>query len=256
VDCKDAERLLDGYADRELDLAHSLEIENHLRECGACSERHESRRLLHSALSNPSLYFNAPRDLRGKVQSSLRKRAKAEAAPRVLSLPWLTAAVPLAVAAIVILIFVPLLRGPSADELLSRELVSSHVRSLMANHLADVASSDEHTVKPWFAGKLNFSPEVVDLKQQGFPLAGGRLDYVDNKPVAALVYRRQKHFINLFVWPSGSAADAEMKAISRQGYNLFHWIKDGMTYWAVSDLNASELRQFARQVQNQPPGKP
>jgi anti-sigma factor RsiW len=251
VDCKDAEKLLDSYVDRELDVVHSLEIENHLRECGACSERHESRQVLQSALSNASLYFKAPGDLRGKIQSSLRKSAQAEAAPRVLSWPWLNAAVPLAVAAIAILIFVPLLRGPSAEELLSRELVSSHVRSLMANHLADVASSDEHTVKPWFAGKLNFSPQVVDLQHQGFPLVGGRLDYVDNKPVAALVYARQKHFINLFVWPSGSVADAEMRAISRQGYNIFHWTKAGMTYWAVSDLNASELQQFARLVQGQ-----
>jgi anti-sigma factor RsiW len=251
VDCKNAQKLLDSYADRELDPVHSLEIENHLRECAACSERHESQQLLRSALSNDALYFKAPADLQGKIQSSLRRSARAEAAPRVRVWRWLTAAVPVAVAAIAILTVVPFLRGPSTDELLRREIVSSHVRSLMADHLADVASSDEHTVKPWFAGKLDFSPAVVDLKNQGFPLVGGRLDYIDNKPVAALVYQRQKHLINLFVWPSGSETDAETKMISRQGYNLFYWSKAGMTYWAVSDLNTAELQEFASQIQAQ-----
>lgn len=154
-------------------------------------------------------------------------------------------------AATVILIAVPLLRGPSNDEILRREIVSGHVRSLMAGHLADVASSDEHTVKPWFAGKLNFSPMVVDLKNQGFPLIGGRLDYIDNRPVAALVYQRQKHYINLFVWPSHSDSDADTKMILRQGYNLLHWSKAGMTYWAISDLNQAELQEFARHIQAQ-----
>jgi anti-sigma factor RsiW len=251
VDCKDAQKLLDGYADRELDLVHSLEIETHLRECAACSERHESNHALRSALSNPALYFKAPADLRRKLESSLRGSTKPEAPVRIGVRRWLNAAVPVALAAIVILIAVPLLRGPSNDEILTREIVSSHVRSLMANHLADVASSDEHTVKPWFAGKLNFSPMVADLKNQGFRLVGGRLDYIDNKPVAALVYQRQKHFINLFVWPSRSGADAETEMISRQGYNLFHWSKAGMTYWAISDLNSAELRDFARQIQAQ-----
>jgi anti-sigma factor RsiW len=251
VDCINAQKLLDSYADRELDPVHSMEIENHLRECAGCSERYESHQLLRSRLSNTALYFEAPADLEGKIQSSLRRSAGAKAAPRARVWRWLNAAVPVAVAAIVILIVVPFLRGPSTDELLGREIVSSHVRSLMADHLADVASSDEHTVKPWFTGKLNFSPAVVDLKNQGFPLVGGRLDYIDNKPVAALVYQRQKHFINLFVWPAGSDADADTKKISRQGYNLFHWNKAGMTYWAVSDLNIAELQEFARLVRVQ-----
>jgi anti-sigma factor RsiW len=251
VDCKNAQTLLVSYADRELDPLHSLEIENHLRECPACSERHESQQLLRSGLTNAALYFKAPADLQARIQSSLRKSAKAEAAPRVGVWHWLNAAVPVAVAAIVILIVVPFLRGPSTDELLRQEIVSSHVRSLMANHLADVASTDEHTVKPWFAGKLNFSPMVVNLKNQGFPLIGGRLDYIDNRPVAALVYQRQKHYINLFVWPSRSESGADTEMISRQGYNLFHWSKAGMTYWAVSDLNTAELQEFARQIQAQ-----
>lgn len=253
MDCKDAQKLLDSYTDRELDLVHSLEIENHLRECGACSERHESNQALRSALSNPALYFKAPADLQRKLQSSLRRSAKPEAPVRIRVWRWLNAAVPVALAAIVILIVVPLLRGPSNDEILRREIVSGHVRSLMAGHLADVASSDEHTVKPWFAGKLNFSPMVVDLKNQGFPLIGGRLDYIDNRPVAALVYQRQKHYINLFIWPTRSESDADTEMISRQGYNLFHWSKAGMTYWAISDLNHAELQEFTRHIQGLAP---
>jgi anti-sigma factor RsiW len=116
---------------------------------------------------------------------------------------------------------------------------------------ADVPSSDQHTVKPWFAGNLNFSPPVEDLAKQGFPLIGGRLDYVDNRPVAALIYQRQKHFINLFIWPSESDSDAGTRTVSRQGYNLFHWTRSGMTFWAASDLNNAELQEFIELVQNQ-----
>jgi anti-sigma factor RsiW len=160
-------------------------------------------------------------------------------------------AAPLAAAALVLFTLVPFLRGPSTEEILTREVVSGHVRSLMANHLADVPSSDQHTVKPWFNGKLDFSPPVEDLAKQGFPLIGGRLDYLDNRPVAALIYQRQKHFINLFIWPSGSDSDVETKTTSHQGYNLFHWTKSGMTYWAASDLNNAELQEFVQLVQNQ-----
>jgi anti-sigma factor RsiW len=252
VDCKDAQKLLDGYTDRELDLAHSLEIESHLRQCIACSKRHESNQALRSALGNPALYFKAPADLQRKLESSLRRSTRPEAPARIRLWRWLKAGVPIAAAAIVILTVVPFLRGRS-NEMLRREIVSSHVRSLIAGHLADVASSDEHTVKPWFAGKLNFSPTVVDLKNEGFPLIGGRLDYIDNRPVAALVYQRHKHYINLFVWPSGSESDAATETISRQGYNLYHWSKAGMNYWAISDLNHAELQEFARHIQAQLP---
>jgi len=197
-----------------------------------------------------SLYFKPPTDLQRRIQLSLRKAAKAEAAPRVMPKWWLSFAAPIAAAVIVVLSLVPLLTGPSADDLLAREVISSHVRSLMANHLADVPSSDQHTVKPWFNGKLDFSPPVEDLAEKGFRLAGGRLDYLENRSVAALVYQRQKHFINLFIWPSGSDSDVGTKAVSRQGYNLFYWTKSGMTYWAVSDLSKSELREFVQLVQD------
>ncbi|MBA3356983.1 MAG: anti-sigma factor [Pyrinomonadaceae bacterium] len=120
----------------------------------------------------------------------------------------------------------------------------------MANHLTDVPSSDQHTVKPWFDGKLDFAPPVTDLTAQGFPLVGGRLDYISNRPVAALVYQRRQHFINLFIWLSTNDSESGNKIMTRQGYNLIRWNQSGMTYWAVSDLNLNELQEFAQAVQN------
>jgi anti-sigma factor RsiW len=137
-----------------------------------------------------------------------------------------------------------LVAGRQADsDRLEAELVGSHVRALMVSHLTDVASSNQHTVKPWFQGKLNYSPPVRDLDQDGFPLVGGRLDYLAGKPVAALVYRRNGHMIDLFIWPDANAPGSDVS--ERQGYNVMRWTKDGMTYSAVSDLNLNELRAFS-----------
>jgi anti-sigma factor RsiW len=249
--CKDAQNLINGYVDGELDLIRNLEIERHIQDCALCTQDYKNHQVLSNAIKTGSLYFKAPADLQRRIQLSLRKAAKAEAGRRMLPKWWFNIAAPMAAAAVVLLALVPFLRSPSADDLLTGEVISSHVRSLMASHLADVSSSDQHTVKPWFAGKLNFSPLVEDLAKQGFPLIGGRLDYVDNRPVAALIYQRQKHFINLFIWPSESDSDVGAKTVSRQGYNLSHWTKSGMTYWAASDLNSAELQQFVQLVQNQ-----
>src|SRR5207248_11660167 len=156
-------------------------------------------------------------------------------------------------AAIITLNLVPRLQRPGADQFLATQLIASHVRSLMANHLTDVASSDQHTVKPWLDAKLDFAPAVVDLSSEGFPLVGGRLDYLDKRPVAALIYQRRQHFINLFVWPAESNSTRPRKAMSRQGYQLLHWVDSDFNYWAVSDVSANDLQTFEELFEKQMP---
>jgi anti-sigma factor RsiW len=245
-----------GYLDGELDLAGSLEVEQHMQDCQSCTRAYRGQTALRSAFRDRSLYYHAPAKVRKRIVSSLRQANKSEAPAR--SLPWRWLAVGASVACALLIAFViwsalPDHLGPSRDELLAQEIVSDHVRSLMVNHLTDVASSDQHTVKPWFDGKLDFAPQVTDFSDQGYPLVGGRLEYLNNRTAVALVYQRQKHFINVFIWPAEGSSDSEAKPIMRQGYNLIHWEKSGMTYWAVSDLNSSELQELARLIQNQTP---
>src|SRR5205085_12170745 len=175
--------------------------------------------------------------------------------PRIIvwdtSRNWLALAAAIIFAAIIALTLLPRLQRSPADQFLATQLIASHVRSLMASHLTDVTSSDQHTVKPWLDAKLDFAPPVVDLSQQGFPLVGGRLDYLDNRPVAAMVYQRRKHFINLFVWPTGAGAAKTMKTISRQGYQLLHWLDSEFNYWAVSDISERELQEFKQLFEEQ-----
>lgn len=256
MSCEETRELINGYIDGELDLVNSLEIEEHMRECQTCARHFESQLRLRSAFVDSSLYFKAPAKLRGRIQSSLRREEKEKTPARVWSQwRWRTIGASLAFLALIALFIWSIGRLPadsSEENLMAQEIVSDHVRSLMVDHLTDVQSSDQHTVKPWFDGKLDFSPAVTDFAAQGFPLIGGRLEYIENRAVAAIVYQRRQHFINLFIWPSAHRAGATSELnTSRQGYNLIYWNKSGMTYWAVSDLNANELQEFVRLVQSQ-----
>ncbi|HEX8888029.1 MAG TPA: anti-sigma factor [Pyrinomonadaceae bacterium] len=251
MNCQEAQHLMHGYMDGELDLLSNLHIEEHIGSCHPCALAYQNQQALKDAMSDGSLYFNAPANLQRRVRSLVREADKKRRGQSAWSWRWLAAGASLALFAIIIGVLVLGQSGANNDELLAQEVISSHVRSLMANHLTDVPSSDQHTVKPWFDGKLDYSPTVTDLGAQGFSLVGGRLDYLGNRAVAALVYQRRQHYINLFIWPAMGDASGQNKMAVRQGYNLIHWNRAGMTYWAVSDLNISELQEFAQDLQNQ-----
>ena len=250
MSCQTTQELIHAYVDGELDLARSLEVELHLEECQVCAIAYRNQTALRAAFKDGSLYYSAPEKLNKRIRSSLRREAKSEVG-RSIAWRWL----PVGALALVLLMALVVWRAvpglrPSGDELLAQEIVSNHVRSLqLEGHRTDVISSDQHTVKPWFDGKLDFAPTVKDFSSQGFPLLGGRLEYLNNRAVAALVYQHQKHFINLYIWPAAQSDASSEVATKRQGYNLLHWTNSGMNYWAVSDLNAIELHEFARLVQ-------
>lgn len=250
MNCEDAKNLIHAYADGELELLKSLELDQHLKSCSVCAQIFSNHHALCSALKGESLYLKPHRDLQSRIHSALRKADKSERKLRnAIPWSWLNTGAALALVAVLAWTVVPLLSTRSVDDMVEKEIVSNHVRSLLANHLTDVASSDQHTVKPWFNGKLDFSPPVEDFAQQGFPLTGARLDYLENKTVAALVYRYRKHYINLFIWPADDEAVTAAKVLSRQGYHIIHWTQSGMRFWAVSELNKDELQEFVRLVQ-------
>ncbi|HLZ54480.1 MAG TPA: anti-sigma factor [Verrucomicrobiae bacterium] len=244
MNCQQARLLIDAYADDELDPAGILELEKHLHDCPACALVFRNVQILKKSLKSDSLFFTAPTELRQKLKAELRPQTESTKPFRIWK--WFTAVTASAAVICLALLLSLVLTRPSARQQLAQEIVSSHIRSLMANHEMDVASSDQHTVKPWFDGKLDFSPPVKDLAAQGFPLTGGRLDYLGNRAVAALVFHRAKHVINLFVWPTKEGDSEPAVVVPINGYNLIHWARGGMTFWAVSDLNERELMEFAR----------
>lgn len=251
MSCDEIGDRLPAYVDGELELTEHLEVERHLQECAACTERLRRAQELRNLFAEPQLYHRAPAALRNRIHASLAPRS-----PRIRIVParrWaplsLTAAVLLAViAGSWLLMRTPTSRQP--EQQLVRALVSSHIRSLMPGHGPDVVSTDRHTVKPWFAGKLKFSPAVKDLADHGFPLVGGSVDYLDDHEVAELTYRRQKHVISLFAWPASRPTDFPMQTLEHNGYHVVHWSSGGFEYWAVSDLNVPELQEFARLLQS------
>jgi anti-sigma factor RsiW len=251
LNCKETLTLIHGYVDEELDLVKSLEIEQHLQECPACAQALAGLHALRGAVKNSSLYYHAPPGLAQRVYSSVRATSTARMTRPVHLQRLLAVAASLVVIAGAGWALVRVLPARSAEAFLTQELVASHVRSqMLPSHRFDVASSDAHTVKPWFEGKLDFSPPVKDLAAEGFPLVGGRLDYLHNRPVAALVYQRRKHSINLFVWPSAPGSETTSRMVTCQGYHLVQWTQSDMTFWAVSDLNERELQEFVNLIKS------
>ncbi|MFI5071693.1 MAG: anti-sigma factor family protein [Terriglobales bacterium] len=250
--CENNDRLLQGYFDGELDLVRSVEFENHLKMCPECAHELKNQQAMRRALRGADLLEKAPKSLETRIVDSL-PREKRQSIVQMRSRPairWFAFATAIALA---IFLGAAVVRNVDNDRqalatenFLAQEIVSSHIHSLQAGHLFDVESTDQHTVKPWFDGKLDFAPPVVDLADYNFRLLGGRLEYLDGRSVAALVYQRQKHLINVFIWPQGSTSPKLPGAKSIQGYNLISWKRDEMEFCAVSDLNAAELRGFVR----------
>lgn len=244
MECEELRALLHRYIDNELPPAQRREAEAHLERCADCRQLVRQEQGWQQAIRRAGTYYTAPELVRQRIAGMTRRAAASAVAPPRWRGWAMAASLVLAVA--LSSSVTAYLVSPSPQEPVAQEVVASHVRSLMADHLTDVASSDQHTVKPWFHGKLDFAPPVDDLAAQGYPLIGGRLDYLDHRSVAALVYRHAQHPINLFVFPSSAAADSAPEAAVDNGYNILHWTAGGMVFWAVSDLNASELVDFAR----------
>jgi anti-sigma factor RsiW len=252
VECDRARQLIDAYVDRELAVELSAEIERHIEDCAACRARYECRRALSAQLHDPALYAPAPEQLRRRIVDAIAAESPPTPQLRPARRQWLQLAAA-SIAAALLGSGTTYLSMPRGDERsLAADVVASHVRSLLVeNHTVDVPSSDEHTVKPWFSGKLDFAPPVVDLTSDGFPLVGGRLDYAGRRTIAALVYRHRQHIINLFLWPAdgGVTQNGAMVAESMQGYHVLHWSSGGMNFWLVSDLNPADLKAFGNLIQ-------
>jgi anti-sigma factor RsiW len=240
MNCHEIHPLLHAYVDSELDLMPSLEVDRHLKACAGCTSMKRSLESLRSTIRNSDLAYRAPESLRARIRESVGETSD-ETPPR-RSQPWLWQL--LALGSIGFAIVVLMLQPVVTDrDRLADEAISDHVRSLMPGHLMDVASSDQHTVKPWFNGKIDFAPDVKDFAAQGFPLIGGRLDYLNGQTVVALVYRRNQHTINVFVWPAKKSAASTTE--DRRGYSIINRDLNALHYCLVSDLNGRELGEFA-----------
>jgi anti-sigma factor RsiW len=242
MNCAEIRLFLHAHADGELDAAKSIELERHLKTCAACAAEVQSLNSLKSALQEPSLVFSAPDSLRQNVR---RLSGISADAPGWL---WLWKSLAFGATAFALLTIFLRPAGMSPRDEFLNEAVASHVRSLMAGHLTDVASSDQHTVKPWFDGKLDFAPVVKDLATNGFPLIGGRLDYLRGRTVAALVYRHNKHLINVFVCPVKDAGIVLSGTENQLGYSVIYYDSNEMFYCLVSDLNEKELNDLAQLI--------
>jgi anti-sigma factor RsiW len=256
MNCNDTRHLIHCFVDLELDLVRNSAVEQHLHDCPACAEAHDNLLALRASLRTGPLYFKPTASLKQRIQASLRNAGGNK--PRIRTAPWRSMAIAASVAAAVMLTWglVHFASIHSDAARLAKAAVSSHVRSLVATTPIDLPSSKGSVLKSWVKDELGFSPDVADpetrpgLADQGFRLEGARVDYLDNQRVAALVYKREQHLINCFVWPSAHASEGGVNSASRQGYHLYYWTESGMNYWVVSDLPAEDLQQFVQLIRD------
>jgi anti-sigma factor RsiW len=261
MNCSESGVLLHALIDGELDVGHASEVEEHAAACSACAEKLTAFRTMHEVMSAAPLKETAPTHLRNRIEALMIVPASRVVSIREFMKPTprsffggfaVGSALSAAVAASLVL---TVIHGDQ-EQAVADEVVSAHIRSLQAGHLMDVETGDRHTVKPWFNGRVDVAPPVVDLTAEGFTLLGGRLDYIDSEPVAAVVYQRRKHLINLFVAQHLGARHVRTVAESIQGYNVRHWSQDGLDFWAVSDLAGDELDEFVQKVARAVPRSP
>ena len=243
--CDEVHPRLDAYLDGELAEAERTPLREHLQSCPDCGPDMAALERLHDGIRRSAPIYRAPDVLRSQIRFALRR----EAAPTVpASLPhapgWLAYAASILLAVAIGSGGTFVMLGERQPDTVATEILDSHLRSLLGTHLTDVASSDQHTVKPWFAGRTDLSPPAVDLAAEGFPLVGGRLELISGKPVPALVYKRREHVINLFVMPASRSDRGE--TLTRHGYNLRHWDEGDLGFWAVTDAGPTELAEFER----------
>jgi len=253
MNCAESEIMLHALIDGELDAGHARDVEAHLASCPACAAKFATFRAMREAMAGAALKEVAPAHLRSRIEAALPSPSTQTIAPRKFFQPSRRSffggfaagtALSAALAASLVLTIV----RNDQDQTIANEVVSAHIRSLQAGHLMDVETSDQHTVKPWFDGKVDVAPPVIDLTAEGFTLVGGRLDYIDGEPVASVVYQRRKHVINLFVAQRLGAAHATVSDRTVQGYNVRHWSHGGLDFWAVSDLDSVELNEFVQKI--------
>jgi mycothiol system anti-sigma-R factor len=244
VGCELTHTVLHGYMDGELDAARAADFERHLISCADCVAVLEANESVRSSIQRAGLYERAPRALRQRIQAQISASTGASVVPirKSAAWRWLAVAATLLFAVLLGWRLLPLVRG-NGETTLASAVVDAHLRSLQPGHLEDVVSTDQHTVKPWFDGKLDFAPPVHDFVNQGFPLQGGRLDVVRGRTVAVLVYARRKHLINVFVWPT-TEGDSEPVSGTQVGYYWIDWRKGGMEMCAVSDVNLDDLGEL------------
>jgi mycothiol system anti-sigma-R factor len=249
VSCDYARTALHGYLDGELDATRSGEFERHLENCRECANTLAGEESLRSSLQRSSLYEQAPVALRKKIRAELHAASSPAGTIRIPVWRWLAVAASILVVAAISWYAWPRTQTNVASApFTAAELIDAHVRSLQPGHLTDVASTDQHTVKPWFTGKVDFAPPVKDYAEEGFPLIGGRLDVLAGRNVAAIVYGRRKHVINVFVLPTKEPDTPIHPPGLRQGYQWLHWRRQGMEYCAVSDVSLSDLEELAQLI--------